>query len=581
MKFFSKIEKGTPGIKIACLVVISSLFPVILFSQSANEKLYLVFEETGVKVAMRDGVRLSTNIFRPDSIGKFPVLLLRTPYGKNEKGRQGEYFYAQRGYVVVIQDARGRYDSEGIFDAFQAEANDGFDTQEWIGRQAWCNGSIGTFGSSYEGFTQWLPAAKQSRYLKTMFTSKTFSNLYKEVYKGGAFRILRFCPWSFGMTRQKNVEPSFIPNIEDSLYRLIPLAGQDQVLGWKIPFLKDWLSHPQYDEYWSRTSVKDYRSIKASVFNMGGWFDSFLSGTLDNFIHMTDAGIETGIRSRQRLVMGPWIHGNEDRKTGDLDFGEEAAIESRELELRWFESQLKGIDNGILKEPPVKIFVMGANKWRDENEWPLARTKYKKFYFYSKGHANTLIGNGSLDTLHPATGTTDQYVYDPNNPVPTSGNLQPVDQRKIEERKDVLVFSTGVLKKDIEVTGPVTVTLYAASTATNTDFTAKLVDVYPDGRAIGIREGIIRASFRNSDSAPLNIEPGKVYEYHIDLWSTSNLFKAGHKIRVEISSSDFPMFDRNLNVPGIPALSAQVIKAIQTIYHDKIYPSCIILPVIE
>jgi uncharacterized protein len=534
-----------------------------------------------VAVSMRDGVQLSTNIFRPDSVGAFPVLLLRTPYGKNDKGRQGEYFFAQRGYVVVIQDVRGRYESEGIFDAFQNEANDGFDTQEWIGQQPWCNGNLGSFGSSYEGFTQWLPAQMGSRYLKTMFTSKTFSNFYREVYKGGAFRILRFCPWAYDMTRQMHTPPSFIRSIEDSLYRLIPLAAFDGALQWKIPFLKDWMSHPRFDGYWQRSAVQDYCRINASIYHIGGWFDSFLQGTLDNFIKMSGDCIPDDVRSRQRLVMGPWLHGTEGRSTGDVDFGADAAIETRKLELRWFDSQLKGIDNGVLKEPRVKIFVMGINRWRDENEWPLARTEYKRYYLHSNGNANTLSGDGRLDTIPGAGEPTDTFIYDPSNPVLTAGNLQPVDQRHAEARNDVLVFSTPVLTKDLEVTGPLSVTLYASSTAVNTDFTAKLVDVYPDGRAIGIREGIIRTGFREPQSIQGEIEPGKVYAFNIDLWSTSNVFKKGHRLRVEISSSDFPMFDRNFNVEGVPAFSDRMIKATQTIYHDKIYPSCITLPVIE
>ena len=279
--------------------------------------------------------------------------------------------------------------------------------------------------------------------------------------------------------------------------------------------------------------------------------------------------------------MGPWVHASESRKAGDLDFGEDAAINTQELKLRWFDSQLKGIENGIMEELPVRIFVMGENAWRVENEWPLARTDYRKYYFHSGGDANTLGGDGTINTDAPENEPPDTFVYDPEDPVITPGRDQPIDQREVEARKDVLVYSTGLLKESIEVTGPVEVVLYASSSAINTDFTAKLVDVYPDGRSIRLCEGIIRASFRNPEALPSAIQPNEVYKYNISLWSTSNLFLEGHQIRVEISSSNFPRFDRNLNTGIFPALDSTFTKAAQTIYHNKENPSCIILPVIR
>jgi putative CocE/NonD family hydrolase len=325
----------------------------------------------------------------------------------------------------------------------------------------------------------------------------------------------------------------------------------------------------------------NYRDIRASVYHMGGWFDSFQQGTLDNFMRMTAPDIDPEIRAKQKLLMGPWIHGSESRLTGDLDFGEDADFDTRELELRWYDSQLKGSDNGIMQEPPVRIFVMGENVWRYENEWPLARTAYREYYFHSSGNANTLGGDGTIDTDVPKNENPDTFVYDPENPVITPGRDEPIDQREVESRMDVLVYSTGLLKESLEVTGPVKVVLYASSSATNTDFTAKLVDVYPDGRAIRLCEGIIRASFRNPEDPPSAIQPNKVYKYNISLWSTSNLFKEGHQIRVEISSSNFPRFDRNLNTGLFPAMDTTFEKATQKIYHSKEYPSCIVLPVIE
>ena len=275
-------------------------------------------------------------------------------------------------------------------------------------------------------------------------------------------------------------------------------------------------------------------------------------------------------------------------KLGDLDFGKDAMLNDQELMLRWFDSTLKGIDTGILKEPPVKIFVMGENVWRYENEWPLARTVYTKYYLHSGGHANKKSGDGLLETDMPRDESNDRYVYDPENPVPSMPDSStyddfknyPIDHSRIEGREDILVYSSPPLEKDTEVTGPLEIILYAASSAVNTDFTGKLLDVYPDGRAIYIRDGIIRASFRNGPKHTSNIQPGKVYKYHIDLWATSNVFKQGHSIRIEISSSNFPRFDRNLNTGGNFATETKWVKAEQTIYHSREYPSCIVLPVI-
>jgi hypothetical protein len=263
-----------------------------------------------------------------------------------------------------------------------------------------------------------------------------------------------------------------------------------------------------------------------------------------------------------------------------LDFGEEASFKNKQFQLRWFDSQLKGISNEAMEEPPVKIFVMGANKWRFENEWPLTRTNYQKYYLHSYGKANTLNGDGWLSTKSVEKEQADNFTYNPADPVISEETMGPYDQISTERREDVLVYSTPNLKSDLEVTGPVKVILFASSSAINTDFTAKLVDVYPDGRAMRICEGIIRASHRNPEETPSNIEPGKIYQYEIDLWATSNLFKKGHQIRVEISSSNFPRFDRNLNTGNHIATDTCMVKAEQIIYHDKMYPSCIVLPVI-
>jgi len=551
-------------------------------AQDQSEKTYTVLEEMDVKVVMRDGIRLSTNIYRPDADGKFPVLLMRSPYGNGKEGNGEAHFFARKGYAVVLQDTRGMYESEGLFNANQNEALDGYDTQQWVGEQPWCNGKIGTYGGSYVGFTQWMPAPLQSPYLVTMFPVVTFSDLHNVMYQNGAFRLDLFTPWSFERTKPYIVSNSSMGDKVDSVLMTLPLIEQDRAMGWRISFLRDWLSHPQNDSYWERTSVgNNYDKIRASVYNIGGWYDILLKGTIDNYLKMTGPDIEPEIRNKQKLLIGPWDHGVRGPEIGELDFGEASVLKRRQLMLRWFDNQLKDIDNGILEEPPVRIFVMGINQWRNENEWPLARTEYRNYYFNSKGGANTLNGDGSLKTKPSKKEMTDHYVYNPEDPVPTIGTMGPYDMRSLEARPDVLVYTSASLKKDLEVTGPVSAVIYASSSAVNTDFTAKLVDVYPDGKAIRICEGIIRADHRNPDALPSKIVPGKIYQFHIDLWATSNVFKKGHRMRVEISSSNFPRFDRNLNTGLDFATDTTMMKAEQTIYHSTDFPSRIILPVID
>ncbi len=543
---------------------------------------YKVIEELDVKVEMRDGIRLSTNIYRPDTAGSFPVILIRSPYGNGGTGNRDGHFYAQRGYVYIVQDTRGRYESEGLFYAMQHETEDGCDMQNWVGQQNWCNGKLGTTGGSYVGFTQWMPAPYQQPLLKTMIPAVTFSDFYSAVYQNGAFRLGLFVPWSIEMTTPFIIPADTVQNRMQKVLQSLPLIEQDKEMGWRIPFLRDWLSHPVRDKFWEATQVgNNYFKIDASICNIGGWFDILLGNTIDNYLFMTGDDIAPEIRKKQKLLIGPWLHNWGRQQVGDIDFGEDAAFNNREFQLRWFDSQLKDMNNGIMEEPPVKIFVMGANKWRFENEWPLARTDYQKYYFHSGGNANTLNGDGSLSLVKAKNEPADKFTYNPANPVVSKEEMGPWDQSSIEMRKDVLVYSTPALKEDLEVTGPVKVILYASSSAINTDFTAKLVDVYPDGRAIRLCEGIIRASYRIAGETPNNINPGEVYEYEIDLWATSNLFKAGHQIRVEISSSSFPRFDRNLNTGTCFANETSMVKAEQVVFHNEKYPSCIVLPVIE
>lgn len=364
-----------------------------------------------------------------------------------------------------------------------------------------------------------------------------------------------------------------------------------ELAGRHAQFYQDWLAHPAYDNYWKSMSVEErFESIGIPVHTFGGWYDILAQGTLNGYMGMSKKGKTAIAREKSKMIVGPWGHGAT-RKYGDIDFGEQAMVDTQATELRWYDYWLKGIDNGLQNEPPVKIFVMGKNQWRAENEFPLARAQYRKLYLQSGGNANSLRGDGRLSWDAPsADSRPDQYRYDPDLPVPSLGGANccgaptpagPMDQRPVESRHDVLVYTSDYLNEAIEVTGPLKLVLYASSDAPDTDFVAKLVDVYPDGRAINLAEGIVRARYRESLSRAKLMEPGKIYEFEINMLATSNVFLEGHRIRVDVTSSHFPQFDRNPNTGEPFGTSAKVRVAKQMIQHSSAYPTHILLPVVQ
>ncbi len=370
----------------------------------------------------------------------------------------------------------------------------------------------------------------------------------------------------------------------------LPLIDMQKLVGRNAQFYTDWLRHPDYDDYWKVLNAEEvFEKIPVPVHTLGGWFDIFTQPTVRGYTGMRRNGKTAVAREKSRMIIGPWGHGVS-KAIGDLDFGSQANIDRDAVELEWYDYWLKGIDNGFQNEPPVKLFVMGKNIWRSENEYPLARSQHRKMYFWSGGHANSWRGDGQLSWDAPtADPKPDQYRYDPDNPVPSVGGNNccgaptpagPRDQRPVESRNDVLVYTSDFLNEDVEVTGPIKVILYASSDALDTDFVAKLVDVYPDGRAFNVAEGILRARYRESLSRPKLLDPGKIYEMAIDLVGTSNVFLKGHRMRADIASSHFPQFDRNPNTGDPFGMSGKVRVAHQTIYHSKTYPSHIVLPVI-
>lgn len=572
-----------------------------------------VIVERDVSVPMRDGTVLRADVYRPAEGGPFPVLLQRIPYNKSFAWIAASLILnplnaADQGYAVVIQDVRGRFNSDGEWTPFHDEAEDGYDTVEWCAEQPWCNGKVGIYGSSYMGVTVWQAVVSAPPHLEAAFAYVTGSNYHEGwTYSGGAFELGFNVWWALFLAGDKltRLPEEKVPSAQErlvagaanpwSVYEHLPLNDAPPFKDDLAPYYYDWLAHPSYDEYWQAVNVAEqYDQVAVPVLQMTGWFDNFLIGHLRNYTGITAKGATETARNNQKLIIGPWSHENylslTMTKVGDVELGPGALPTAEPLAYRWFDYWLKDVDTGIADEPPMRIFVTGANEWRNEEDWPLERATETRYYLHSGGNANTLHGDGVLSTT-AATGpeSPDTYLYDPADPVPTIGGrvLMPgivtggiFNQQPAEERSDVLVYTSPLMAEDTEVTGPVSVRLWAASSAPDTDFTAKLVDVWPDGYAAIVADGILRARYRESMSEPRLLESGDVYEFDIDLWAVSHVFKRGHRIRLEISSSNFPRFDRNPNTGQEVAGESEMQTAVQTIFHDAEHPSYLSLPVV-
>jgi len=558
--------------------------------------------EPGVTAKMRDGVVLRADIYRPKLDGKFPVLLQRTPYDKRNSVSIGVRA-AEGGFVAIIQDVRGRYSSEGDWYPFKHESDDGYDTVEWAAALPYSNGKVGMFGGSYVGATQMLAAIAHPPHLAGICPVVTASNYHDGwTYQSGAFEQWFNESWTSGLaqdTFNRTVAQNTnalqgmrkLPLTSYPLFNFSDSSAGIYSTGALAPYFLDWLAHPNYDDYWKRWSIEEhFADINVPALTVAAWYDIFLGGSLRNYSAIRTRGGEAA-RSGQRLLVVIGGHAGDGRKIGEVDFGPAAAeFNEDDVTLLWYDYLLKGIQNNFAKEKPVKIFVMGKNEWRQEDDWPLARAQGIKYFLHSEGSANSLRGSGSLSTAAPHSESPDHYVYDPANPAPTIGgplccdswHLQPGprDQRPVEAREDVLVYSTPVFERDTDVTGPISLELFAKSTAVDTDFTAKLVDVAPDGFAQNLTEGIIRGRYRESQERPALMNPGQVYKFTVDLWSTSNVFLKGHVLRLEVSSSNFPRFDRNLNTGEAPGAGENYVPATNTIYHDTQHPSALMVPVV-
>ncbi len=584
----------------------------------------MVIEEN-IMVPMRGGVKLATDIYRPAQQGQWPVLVTRLPYNKDRRfpfeyppfTKEKRIFLelnfdsarvVEAGYVIVAQDTRGRFASEGEFEPFVHEVEDGADAITWAASQPWSSGQVGMFGVSYQGLTQWQAAREQPAALRAIAPSQS-PGWHVYPYQGGAFLLGVALGWATDVAMeevQRRVGQGRATRAEleemiqasgdlPALFRRLPLVDVPLLQG-RAPYYFDWLAHPTLDEYW-RTLIQEefYEQVTVPALTIAGWYDHFQREDLEHYQSMRQRGGSALARSLQHLVIGPWSHGNflrgfKERTYGAASFARDLLTD---LHLRWFDHWLKGIENGVEQEKPVRIFVMGTNAWREEEDWPLPDTQYRPYYLHSGGHANTATGDGVLSTTQADVEPEDVYRYNPRDSVPTMGgavnslgmldDVGPLDQRQIETREDVLCYTTLPLEQPVEVTGPIELVLHVSSSARDTDFTGKLVDVHPDGRAEILTDGILRARYRQSLSSSVLMEPGQVYELRIDLEATSNVFLTGHRIRLEVSSSNFPRFDRNSNTGGTIASEQEkdFVQAINRVYHSQVNPSHLVLPVIE
>lgn len=572
-----------------------------LLSKAEHE----VVVDPNVMMPMRDGVKLATDIYRPAGDGKFPVVLIRTPYQKTMSELDGK-FYARRGYVCAIQDCRGRFASEGDWEAFVNEPKDGYDAVEWLAAQPWSTGKVGMIGASYLGWVQWWAAAEHPPHLVTIIPNVAPPDpFYNMPYEYGVYFLWAAIWWAEIVQSEATADLSgkaFSEIMERDYHELLrdlPVIDLDRkIFGSENPAWRAWITHNRVDDYWEPVSFLDrLENVNIPVFNQSGWFDGDGIGSKLNYLAMARHG-----HPHQKLVLGPWGHSDvASRMIGDEDFGEKAIIDLPREYLRWFDHWLKGVDNGIEREPLVSLFVMGRNDWLHGPTYPLPQTDFRKLYLHSGGKANTSKGDGTLSWEPPAADARpDLYTYNPGEPTPNPNMVRKMDEEKEKEisfeekeayakayhetitstRDDILVYQTEPLTEPVTVCGPLSATLYASSSAKDTDWFVRFMTVDEKDEIFPLAEGKIRARFRESMRDPTPLEPGKMYEYTLDLWQTGIEIPKGHRMRVEVASASFPFFSRNLNTGGHNEMETAYVSAEQTVYHDAARPSHVLLPVI-
>ena len=583
---------------------------------------YRVRLERSVWVPLRDGVKLSTDLYFPEAAGdKLSVILIRTPYNKIRYRREGSpaYIFAGQGYIVATQDTRGRFESQGEYTISTPDTEDGYDATEWVATQPWSSGKVGTYGCSYVGDVQIMQARARNPHLTAMIPQAAVSSLPSRGFgaiNGGTLELAAGVGWMWENGSKVFVRPPpgsaddfwskygeiFRPGPEmpkadyRRMWSALPLIDTFKKFGAPPTDWENLLTHGPGDHWWlERGYLQGSDKFDTPALQVDSWYDFGVEEALYQMNLMSSNAVSPRGRNNQFIVISPTSHCMSESATehtivGERDLGD-ARLNYWGLYLSWFEYWLKSVDNGVTKMPKLQIYVMGKNEWRGESEWPLKRTKFTNYYIHGNGKANSMFGDGTLSTQKPAVEPPDTYRYDPGSPVPSRGG--PVcctgtpdapegsfDQRDVEARHDVLVYSTPPLQQGIEITGPIEAILYVSSSAKDTDFTAKLVDVYPDGTAYNVQEGILRARYREGWEKKVWMKPYDIYELKIDMEATSNYFDRGHRIRLELSSSNFPRFDRNLNTGGNNYDEVKWFVAENTIHHAGEHASRIVLPVI-
>lgn len=549
----------------------------------------------GVMVPMRDGVLLSADIYRPDAPGKYPVILSRTPYNKAGAGKASidRYrSYVERGYIVVVQDVRGRGDSHGDFRPWFQEGNDGYDTVEWCGTQPWSTGKVGMIGGSYGGYTQWAAAVRKPPHLAAIVPTVACPDPFVDGLINGPTGLPSpICvSWYFYTSGRLNQQSHAVEWAK--VFDHLPLIDLDDRAGRPMPIWDEIVTNSRLSPYWDEARYQNQLDqVTIPTLNISGWYDDEQISTITNFAGaIADAphsnpGTDG---AHHALLMGPWPHNaNSGTKVGEIEFGPTAKIDMDAYVLRWFDRWLKGIQNGVESEPPVRYFTMGDNQWRDASTWPIPGTTFTPYYLRSNGDANSREGDGTLSTTPPGTAEpADEYTYDPADATPFITDPMfsqvggPDDYSTIELRDDVLVFTTPTLTSPLEICGPIKATLWASTDAPDTDFMVRVLNVHPNGFSQRLCDGVVRARFREGMDKPSLITPGAVYQYEIDVWTTCQTFLPGHAIRIEVMSASFPQWDRNPNTGADLGMTTQSRPARQTIYHDAARPSHVVLPVV-
>jgi len=571
----------------------------VLAQTSSDAETHFI-EDRNVATPMRDGVVLRADVLRPAGEGKFPVLVYRTPYGKDEAQQEYTTFKhaLERGYAVVIQDVRGRFHSEGEFRPYENEGRDGFDTIEWSAKQPWSDGAVGTFGLSYPGAVQWLAAVESPPHLKAMVPAMTFSTPQNFFYAGGTWDM-SWIEWIWDNIAWDARVKKNLPGPRTykealaaweqegpTMFNTLPLLDV-KPLQQVAPYYFDWLRHPPEDTWWNWSELRDkYSRTKAAVLNLSAWYDDNYGpeGATTNYAGLVSA--RAGEKDRQtHLLLGPWVHGvDSTAKThsGEREFGPTAAIDYDDVVLRWMDHYLKGKDNGVNHEEPVRYFVMGRNEWRASDQWPPAAVETPMFLAPSTGDVHF----GQLQTTRfEEKQSSSQFLSDPSNPVTNSfGSSGAHSYAKLSERADVLTFDSAVLTQDTEVSGPISVHMWVSCDCRDFDLWARLLDVAPDGKAINLMSpglDVQRASYRDFKRGRQLLLPGKIYEVSLERLITSNAFLQGHRIRLQISGSFTPNFSRNLQTGQSEVNSAEMKKATIRVFHDASHPSRVVLPIIS